>query len=106
MDRGGKGDGSPRPFRKEFQRVHECRGIRSRLMRKQLQHAGVAALFFEFAQLAGGPAGDRVPPKNRRGRQFQQPDEIVAAANVHQLVGDDRSLRIDAQPGEERNSAE
>ena len=70
-------------------------------MREQFEDAAVAALFFELTQLPSAPPHDRVPPEDRGRRELEEPNEIVPAPDMAQLVGEDRGLSFAAQPGKE-----
>jgi hypothetical protein len=70
-------------------------------MRNELDDAAVAALFFEFTQLPACPPHDRMPPEDRGRRELEEPDEIVAAPDMDEFVGDDCGLGFATQPGKE-----
>ena len=42
-----------------------------------------------------------MPPEDRGGRELEEPDEMVAAPDVAELVGEDRALRVAAQAGKQ-----
>ena len=86
---------------KEFQGVHQGRGVRSRLIGDQFEDAAVAALLFKLAQLPAGPPHDGMPPEDRLRRELEEPDEIIAAPDMEELVGEDGALSVGTQAGKQ-----
>ena len=69
---------------------------------QRAQHQRVTAELFVSAQVAPRPPGHRVPPEPDAGEPFDPANEVVAAPNVGELVGEDPAELLRLQRVEHR----
>ncbi len=92
---------SGRGRREKIECIHQRRGINAARLGQRRDDPGVAALLLGLAQLAAGVPHDRMPPVQPHDHELQGADPVIAAAQVGQLVYQQRIEVLVVQPIEQ-----
>ena len=102
QNRGSQRDGGADPTGQKFEGGQQGGGVGPGLVGEKFDDPAIAAGFLQVAESPLRHPDDRVPPEERRGRQFEEPDQRIAPADVDQFMRQDRRLRRLTQPSKQR----